>query len=470
MENPNDFSQQVISAVEAKTEWYNSTVMPQLLESYRLLHSCVKNLYELMIKKSVIKADPYKLDRKISGVTPLDNSQFIENERATIIGLRFSEYETMLDWICTYYKFSVDRLKIPEIKKLLDYNNSFLWNSLTPNNTMPNTRGLGTLVMEMKRSADPLTASSINDILSKCQKATNELVKICKDLTEFQKEVYKARVRKDIFQHPKFDRDKAAASAGDEMQQIKKLFTSVFGKEPFYTQLIQEVVDEDHAANKAELQAALIQKLGIKQESNEKKNKGPDLREMLMGAVQSLCAFTTPLQTVYTKLNENNEVLQSESNTFWGKLVAALKKGFNIPDKPVEYDLIIIEQATNTQRKQRVEFTGFGAELLKKCNFYNSFASKSSAGYKKFLDAESSKVLDFLAKQIADIQKILILLKAFDDFFKNNAKAENRSKIKGLSMEIMALKNNLVNTNQRRAEYVSYVEEQEQMKKLGITG
>ena len=35
-------------------------------------------------------------------------------------------------------------------------------------------------------------------------------------------------------------------------------------------------------------------------------------------------------------------------------------------------------------------------------------------------------------------------------------------------MELMAIKNNSVNTNQRRAEYISYIEEQEQMKKLGI--
>ena len=469
MENPNDFSQQVIDAVQAKTEWYNSTIMPQILDDYRLLHTCVKNLYDLMIKKSIIKSDPYKLDRKISGVTPLDNSQYIETERSTIIGMRFSEYETMLDWICTYYKFSIELVKIPEIKKLLDYNNSFLWNSLTPNNAMPNTRGLGQLVMEMKHSADPLTSSSINDILSKCQKASNNLVKMFKDLTEFQKEVYKSRIRKDIFQHPKFEKEKADASAAGEMQQIKKLFTTVFGKEPFYTQLVQEVIDEDHAANKAELQAALIKKLGIKQETVQKKNQGPDLREMLMAAVQTLCAFTIPLQTVYTKLNENNDILQSESNTFWGKLMAALKKAFNIPEKPVEYEVLILEQATNTYRKQRLEFTEFTADLLKKANFYNSFSVKGSVGYKKFFTADSTKVLEFLSKQITDIQKISVLLKALDDFFKNNAQPENRPKIKGLSMEIMAIKNNLVNTNQRRGEYISYFEEQEQMKKLGIT-
>ena len=101
-------------------------------------------------------------------------------------------------------------------------------------------------------------------------------------------------------------------------------------------------------------------------------------------------------------------------------------------------------------------------------NFYNTFALKNSAGYRKFQAAEEMKVLEFLNKQITELQKISILTKAFDDYFKNNAPAEKRSKIKGLSMELMALKNNSVNTNQRRAEYISYMEEQEQLKKLGL--
>ena len=38
-----------------------------------------------------------------------------------------------------------------------------------------------------------------------------------------------------------------------------------------------------------------------------------------------------------------------------------------------------------------------------------------------------------------------------------------------MKMDLEAMKNTLVNVNQKRAEYVSYIEEQAQMKKLGIT-
>ena len=187
-----------------------------------------------------------------------------------------------------------------------------------------------------------------------------------------------------------------------------------------------------------------------------------------MDAVHTLCSQITPFGEVYAKLGENNELLQSASNSFWAQFIAALKKAFGIPDKPIEYELVIVDQTANTKRKQKVDFNTFRTEIQKKINFYNSFALKNSSGFRKFQEADEAKVLDFLNRQITDIQKTSVLLKAFDDYFKNNAPADKRSKIKGLSMELMAIKNNSVNTNQRRAEYISYIEEQEQMKKLGI--
>ena len=463
-----EFSQKVIEATQAKIDWYNANVMPELVEDYRLFHTCVKNLYDLMIKKSLLKPDPYKLDKKISGIKPLDNSPFIDGDRITIMSGRFSEFETMLDWICTYNKFSVESLKIPEIKKLVEYNNSFAWNSLSPNNAIPNTRGLGQLIFEMKQGADMLTSSSINDILAKIQKATGNITKIFKDLTEFQKEVYKYKIRAQIIFNPKFDKANAFASPEAELAAIKKMFSSVFGHEPFYTQLVEEITREDLAENRDQLQAALLEKLGIKEDSNKNKTQTIDTQEMLLDAIHSLCAQVTPFSEVYNKLGENNELLQSASNSFWAQFIAALKKAFGIADKPVEYELVIVDQAHDTKRKQKVDFNSFRSEIQKKMNFYNSFALKNSPAYRKFQEADSAKALDFLNRQITDIQKIQVLLKAFDDFFKNNAPAEKRSKVKGLSMELMAIKNNSVNTNQRRAEYISYVEEQEQMKKLGI--
>ena len=48
MANSKEFMQQLFSAVEAKTEWYDNIKLPEILSDYRIVHSCVKNIYDLM--------------------------------------------------------------------------------------------------------------------------------------------------------------------------------------------------------------------------------------------------------------------------------------------------------------------------------------------------------------------------------------------------------------------------------------
>lgn len=72
-------------------------------------------------------------------------------------------------------------------------------------------------------------------------------------------------------------------------------------------------------------------------------------------------------------------------------------------------------------------------------------------------------------KSISENQEILTLLSAADEFFKQNAESHDRNKIKGLKIDLISIKNIIVKAVQKRSEYVGYIEEQEQMKKLGIS-
>ncbi|MBQ9539406.1 MAG: hypothetical protein IJU95_09040, partial [Treponema sp.] len=78
-------------------------------------------------------------------------------------------------------------------------------------------------------------------------------------------------------------------------------------------------------------------------------------------------------------------------------------------------------------------------------------------------------VFNWVNKQMTENGRLQVLPGALDEYFKQNTSGMNRAKIKGIKMELTTLKNVLVKVNQLRSEYASYVEEAEQMKKLGIT-
>ena len=76
------FSDTLIHALDEKTQWYDSEELPVLLDNYRMIHVCVKNLYDFLLKKTLIKKDPYKLDKKITDIVAPENTNFAENDRS----------------------------------------------------------------------------------------------------------------------------------------------------------------------------------------------------------------------------------------------------------------------------------------------------------------------------------------------------------------------------------------------------
>ena len=463
----NNFSQSVVEAVEAKAEWYDREALPAVLENYRLLHTCVKNIFDFLAKKSLIVPDPYKLDKKLSDIQVPEGEPFSENERATVIGIRLSDYESNIDFVCNYYKFSISNLSLPSIKKLVDLNNTFLWTAFSPNSQKPNTRALAELVIKGRQNLDALTGSMVSDSISKGAQALADINQALKEIAEFQKEYYKAQIRKNVFMHPGYDAS-AASSPEGELAQIKKHFTSAMGKVPFYNELIDEIVREDHAPDKADLQAAVLAKLNVEADERKKKEVAVDTKEVILGAVRILGAMSPQIEAARQKLNENHELLQSEHNSLINRLKRLFYRAFNIQEKPIFYSILISDAATESKRREKINFQQFSSEIGARARRFTAVGAKGAPGFERMAGQPEEKILEFVSAQLAESGRMLKILAGLDDFFKQAVASGNKSKVKGIKMEITSIKNTVVKANQVRAEYAAYVEEAEQMKKLGI--
>ncbi len=462
------FSDTLIHALDEKTQWYDSEELPVLLDNYRMLHTCVRNLYDFLLKKSLIKKDPYKLDKKISDIVTPENTNFSENDRSLAVGMRFSDYDSTLDFLCNYYKFSVERLTLGTIKKLVDFNGSFLWNAFTPNSPKPNTRGLAGLLVDGKQGGDQFTISLITDSVSKAGKALTSITEQLKQLADFQKELYKGNVRRTVFTANGFDMAAAEQSDTEEMAQIKKHFASAMGKTPFYGELVSELVQEDHAPNKEELQQAVLAKLNVKSKKEENKKPQIDTKELLMDAIRMLGAMPAQINAAVQKITENHDLLESEHNTLGKRIKRLFMKAFKIAEKPLFYQIVITDEATDTKRREKIDYQEFMSSMQLRARRFAAAASKDAPGYTRIYAQPEEKILEFVNSQIVESSRMIKTLNGLDDYFKQAVLPQNKSKIKGLKMEVTSLKNCLVKANQCRADYTAYVEEEAQFKKLGI--
>lgn len=467
-ENQETFENQLLSALDDRTRWYDTTVLPKMQENYRLHHSCVNNIIGVLEKKSLINPDPYKHDKKISDIVSPEDTDFTETERPMVLGTRLSDYESMLDFICNYFKFSVEHITLDQIRKLGDLNGTFQWNNLSFNSPKANTRGLAASISAARTGADPLTMSLINDSISKSARALQEITTDLRALAEFQRELYKGDIRRLVFQSPQFNRQKASNSPTDMQIEIKKIFAATMGKRPYYSDLIDEIILEEIGQDKDTRRAKLLSSLHVVEKVTQKKAAVIDTREILMEAVRVLGTTFEQYDQMLAKIKENHGILEGEHNTLGDKILKLFRKSFGIAEPPVDYEIVIVDHTTETQKRERIHYNQFVVDLDKRSKYYASFSVRKTPGYNRIAVLKEEAIMDFLNKHLAESNELMIRLTALDEFFKEAADVNDRPRIKGIKMELTTLKNTLVKTNQRRAEYAAYVEEQTQMKKLGI--
>lgn len=469
MDEHSDYLAKLQTLIIQKTEWYNTQEFPHILEKYRILYTCVKNIYDQLIQKQIITEDPYKLDRKISEIQAPDGSPFNESERNLIMGTRFSEYETMLDFVCTYIRFSVETTTLPKIKKLQELNATFGWEDLSSNSASPNTRGLAMLINELRTSAPQIVQSLLTDYMNKCAQYTNDINQDLNKIIRFQREIYKTTIRKNLLEHPSFNRTKAFENADSMLAEIKRVFSDVMGKKtPFYTELINEVIAEDTAPNKESLRENVLASLQIKETNVKEKKKTVDTRAILMAAVTVLGALAPTYQTILSKLEDNVKLIQEGNNSFFAKLRATFRKLFHIGPKEVKITIAQQDPVTKRKVNREVRINELLEDMNKKNRIYNGISSNGPE-IGKIAAASDSQVSNFLGKQISENQNLYNLLLSLDEYFKTSVPAQNKFRVKGMKIDLDTMRNTIINANKKRGEYQAILEEAEQMRKLGIS-
>lgn len=468
MADNENFNQKIITAVAEKEQWFNNTELPKAQDNYRLHLSCVRNLFEALVRRGLINPDPYKKDKKVTSIVLPDTEQFIDTDRASVIGLRLSDYESVIDYICNYSRFTVDQFNMDKIKKLLELNNVFAWTNLSPSSTKSNTRCLFMLINELRNGAPQLTLSLIKDSMTKTQVAISEINETLKKLATFIREKYKAGIREKILENEGFDKEKAYASTGAFITEVKRLFPTCMGRKSFVNELVTELAQEELATNKDEIRNTLLKSLEIKEEAALVQENKIDVHEILLDALRILGSTADQYAVVIEKIEANHQLIQSSHNSLKDKILRFIRRLFNMDEPVTDYEVQIVDKRTDTKKHETVHFNEFVNSLRKRTANYAAFATKTSPGYQKLSAQKDTVILDYLNKQSVENNHIFAILTGLDELFKQEVKPTERSKIRGISMELTSIKNILVKSNSVRAEYASYVEEQEQMKKLGV--
>ncbi len=467
MEGENGFQEALEAALQVRRDYLDKNELPKLRELFRIYHTAFQGFYNVILRKGLIHEDPYKNEQKISEVTSPPSGPFMDSEKTDQISIRLSMFESQLDFLNNYYQFSADFLTLERIKQLSNLATYIVWGKVTESSTNINTRVVAELIGKVKQGADPLSGGILNDGQNQMERCTKDILAVLKQLTEYQREAYKRDIRERLLFKLNFNAEAVMKRRDDAIKAVRHRFAQEMGGSPFYTELVEEVIDEDYSPGSEQLRKNLLARLAVKEEKPKAKAQVSYI-SILMEAIKILAGGAVHIEQAMRKLSENSVVLSQRKLTFGERFRRWLYNLSQKSDRPNIYEIEFFDVVTSATKTEKLDFTAFKEKTAKRIRLLYSLTNRMSTTYKRIEGTSEDKVYEFLQGLIKDVQEIIHVLPALDTFFKSEVAREDRPRVKGVKLEITAVKNCLIKCNQKKHEYVSRKEEEDQMKKLGI--
>ena len=211
-----------------------------------------------------------------------------------------------------------------------------------------------------------------------------------------------------------------------------------------------------------------MKSLVVAQEKPKAVKKPVSYRSYLMDGIRVIGNSASALNEIYGKIDENETTLANQKKSGWERLKELLRQMIGREAEERLIDLQYMDPVKAVPVRIRLNYHQFRADMEKRIRLLSSISVQGSATAK--LDAMSEEqLIALLEKTVREVQSLHRTLSALDEFHKAEAPKELREKIKGIRPELATVKNSFVKANQLRHEYSARLEEEEQMKKLGIT-
>jgi hypothetical protein len=319
------------------------------------------------------------------------------------------------------------------------------------------TKAVAEITAQSKSGVDTLTLSIISEGVSKLSKMTAAVMTELKNLNIYYRENYKLTVRQKITQ---------SMSANEaNLENIKKKMPSAMSGSPFYKELIEEIIKEDYSGSGADLKDSILNQLKVPAEKQKAAKAPVNYKLILLDGIQVIGGASVSLGEIAAKFDENQTTLESRKKGFLHTIKELIRQITNAEPEEVIYNIEYMDQTKGAMVKEQVNFHRLREDMDKKTRILASFVK--GPAYNKLSAMPEDQIIKHLENNIRDVQTMHKTFNALDDYFKSAI--TGNEKAKGIKPELSALKNTIVKANQLKYEYSAQKEEEEQMKRLGLS-
>jgi hypothetical protein len=455
-------------ALLAKAAVLTKEEIPQLKEQCRTFEAAFSGLYKVLLEKGLIQEDQYDYEQKISDLKAPPSDPFSESDLQTQMNIRLQTYTTQLDFMNNFFFMSMESLNLKGIKNMLSIIDYFHWNELSPNAAHIMSRSLALYVEKIKQTGDGMAINILSNSLKVLKDLQKTIKLILKRITQFARQNYKLQCRMNIISQMTLDPNRINKDLIGTLQAIKFEFPVKWSGNPFFRELVEEILEEDYSSQAESLQQKILDNLAIKEKIVKKKkiDKSAELKKELLVLIGELAKIYIPLETIIIRLDDNSHILDENQKSFSQKFSRWINRVMRQKNE-VFYE-IQISASGNSKSREKINFTSYLNWIRMKANFYKNLNNPQSTSYMRAADSDLPHLEEFLEKNQLELKKIINRLAALENFFKEEPDPEIRKKIRGYKAELQQMKMVVSKVVSGIKEYQVQLEEIEQLKALGI--
>jgi hypothetical protein len=461
MEGSGDFLQQLTEALEKRSRWLQSTEMPRLRDTFTTYTTLFESIMGILIRKGLLREDPYNYDQATSDIAVPSDKPLPEFENTDEVSYRLAGFRRQLKFLTTEQEFSLSALKLGKLKKISALFTYINWQEFGDGSSSATTRVFARIFMKVRMGTDSMTAQILKDAETQIEKLFHEGRSLIAEVVSYHREAWKAELRRTALPRIGLEPGASPLRREEAVRALRKAFGQEPDGRPWYPALAHEVIAEELESDAAARREALLASLAIPDLPVLKKETAPvEGRTVLLEALRILCRPHEELVTAVESLVETERLLQAKESG----LGSALRRLFGrAPRDRADahiYKIQYMEPAIAVNKTESVNFPQFADEARKKATLLAAIATGGGPAYRKLESTPESQLVPFLEKQLNELLLIHRRLTSFNTFFQARA-AQMGKTVRGIKLELLALRNALVKANQRRHEYGAREEKNE---------
>lgn len=468
MEGPLDFTENLGRRLAAYGARLEKTLLPELKTEFRNFATSFATLGKILSKRGYLLEDPYQYEDKFSEVKPIPAENFSESERMLVVSQRMAFFGLQLDFLNETYAFTLDFLTLSRLKNILLLLRFVPWNALSPTQGDPNAKAVGDLVARCRKTDDAIQLGLLNDSLSQLALLQQKIFDKLKTLTQFKREEYKQLVRTVLWPQLNLAAEEVEGNLENVLKKLRRALVEHLKGEPFIPELMRELLDEAFSPQGPQLQKDLLERFYVAPEERNKPKQEVNLKGTLLEAVRVLVRAQLALLGALEKLSGNSAVMEDRVLTLGERLRSFMFSLLGRKRPPLLYEIELPDPVTSVLRSETLNFEEFLAQQSARVKLFASLQTKGSPAWFKLSQKTEAEILDWYQRQALELNKAYERMNALDAFFKTEMPKEKRSLVRGIKPELSSLKSTVANANKLKHEYVAHLEEQEQLKRLGL--